>query len=259
MTVGETKKVLLDIADAIDSFCRDKKLRYYLAYGSLIGAVRHKGFIPWDDDIDIIMPRPDYEVLFSEFKHPYYEIRSQENCPDWPLNFAKMCDIRTISIDQFGSQTPIAVDVFVLDGLGNNEAKARWIVGIVKSMQRLWSNQLFTRKLPLKNEFGLKKNLFILIGKLIHPLCPFKLLLKKMLEYKKRLSVEGSVYCSSLTGICTIFQTSKMLNCIETQFEDRLLLIPEDYDYQLKILYGDYMQVPPENERINHRAIAYWV
>ena len=232
MTVGETKKVLLDIADAIDSFCRDKKLRYYLAYGSLIGAVRHKGFIPWDDDIDIIMPRPDYEVLFSEFKHPYYEIRSQENCPDWPLNFAKMCDIRTISIDQ---------------------------LGIVKSMQRLWSNQLFTRKLPLKNEFGLKKNLFILIGKLIHPLCPFKLLLKKMLEYKKRLSVEGSVYCSSLTGICTIFQTSKMLNCIETQFEDRLLLIPEDYDYQLKILYGDYMQVPPENERINHRAIAYWV
>ena len=104
-----TKDVLMGIIKDIDRFCREKGLRYSLAYGSLIGAVRHKGFIPWDDDIDILMPRSDYNRFIREYEHPYYKCFSQELDPEWALNFGKLSDTRTVSIDSF---QPVSLCVY---------------------------------------------------------------------------------------------------------------------------------------------------
>lgn len=255
----EVKQLLLAIVKSIDGFCREKGLRYSIAYGSLIGAVRHKGFIPWDDDIDIFMPRPDYEKLLKEFKHPFYEIRSQENIPEWPLNFSKMCDVRTISIDQFGNKTPIAVDIFILDGVGNSIKEAEKTVNSVEKIHRLWSNQLFTRSLSFDKKYGVKKNLFIFFGKIVHLFLPFNLVLNYLLDYKKKRSIDKSKYCSSLHGSRLIYESSRMLEYEDATFENLVLKIPKDYDYQLKIRYGEYMIIPPECEQINHEAKAYWI
>ena len=93
---AEFRVHMMDILADMQRFCDEKGLRYYLSYGSLLGAVRHKGFIPWDDDIDIWMPRPDFERLQAEYDHPYYKVLSAWTDKDYPLDFPKVHDIRTV-------------------------------------------------------------------------------------------------------------------------------------------------------------------
>ena len=252
------KAILLDIMTDLDRFCRDNGLRYSLAYGSLIGAVRHKGFIPWDDDIDILMPRNDYQVLINKYSHPYYVILSQEKDCRFPLQFAKLCDTRTTSVDQFGNKFPVAVDIFILDGLSDSLKTANKRVNSVKRLSRIWSSQLFTRHLKFKKEYGIKKNLLIAASKLEHLFVSEKGLVKRILEFKQRYPIDESKYCASLTGWCTIYESEKMLKITDAPFEDKVFKRFEDFDYHLKIIFGDYMTLPPENERYNHGSKAYW-
>ena len=72
----EIRSIQIAILNSVDAFCRKNNLKYSLAYGTLIGAVRHKGFIPWDDDIDIIMPRPDYDRFVAKYKDSVYDVLS---------------------------------------------------------------------------------------------------------------------------------------------------------------------------------------
>lgn len=258
--LDEVKVLLLDLITDLDGFCREHGLRYGLAYGSLIGAVRHKGFIPWDDDIDILMPRPDFVKLLQAYRHPYFEIRCQYTDPEYPLNFAKLCDTRTVSVDQYGNSSPIAVDIFILDGLGASLSEAKRIIRRVKQMHRLWSNQLFTRNLNPSRSYGFKKNLYIVSGKAINLFLPLESLVKRILHYKQSHPIDGSKYCASLDGWFTIYETQNMLLYKDATFEDRTLRIPDNYDHQLSVAFGDYMTPPPEEERIvTHEATAYWV
>ena len=94
---------VLDILLAVDKVCREHHLRYYIMAGTLIGAVRHKGFIPWDDDLDIGMPRKDYEIFMEKSKDllpDYLEAIYWKNDPDYPLSFAKIQDARTTLIER---------------------------------------------------------------------------------------------------------------------------------------------------------------
>ncbi len=256
----ERKGVLLDIVSDLDKVCRKNKIRYSLAYGSLIGAVRHKGFIPWDDDIDVLMPRPDYMRLLNEYQHPYYKIQSQDTDPEYPLNFAKLCDTRTISVDKHGNSSPIAVDIFILDGLGPSLSEAEKKIRRLKRLQRIWSNQLFTRKLHFNKIYGFTKNIYILIAKITHLFIPFNTLIRKIFSLRENPPIDESTFCSPLTGQFSIFLTNKMLKTKDALFENRVFRIPEDFDYQLRLLYGDYMQLPPEDQRKEtHESTAYWV
>lgn len=258
ISINETKEILMNLIADLDGFCRKKGLRYSLAYGTLIGAVRHKGFIPWDDDIDILIPRPDYNRLVNEYTHPYYKLMTPETDSHWPLNFSKLCDTRTISVDSFGNKCSIAVDVFILDGLEDTYVKSQHMVAKVNRYHRIWSSLLFTRNLPIKVRNGVRKNIFILFSKVLGIILPLDMFVRNMLKYKQKNNVDLAKYCASLTGYCTIFEREKMLNYIDMQFEGRTLRVSSDYDYQLKMLFGDYMTLPPVEERINHNAIAYW-
>lgn len=258
ISFDETKLVLLDMISDLDRYCRENGLRYSLAYGTLIGAVRHKGFIPWDDDIDIYIPRTDYLRFIREYNHPYYKVMCQEKDPSWPLNFAKLCDTRTVSIDSFGNKSSIAVDLFILDGLSDSYSTAQRIVKRVNRLYRIWSNQLFTCNLSVAKQFGIKKNLFIIFAKVLHCFLPIQKLVDYMCRYRQKFSIDNSKYCASLEDQCFIFETEKMLKYQGAQFENLELMIGAEYDYQLRRIFGDYMILPPEGQRINHEAIAYW-
>lgn len=256
----ERKSLLLDIASSLDSFCRANGIRYSLAYGSLIGAVRHKGFIPWDDDIDVLMPRPDYMRLLNEYQHPYYKIQSQDTDPEYPLNFAKLCDTRTLSVDKHGNSSPIAVDIFILDGLGSDLSEAKKYIAKVKREQRIWSSQVFTKNLSINNHYGFRNSIYILGAKILSIFISLDKYVKRMILLKQRYLIDSSSYCASLDDIFLIYETSRVLTYKDTTFENIRLVIPKDFDYQLRLSYGDYMQLPPEDQRKEtHESTAYWV
>lgn len=115
---------LLMLAD-VDKYCRENDITYFVGYGTLLGAIRHKGFIPWDDDIDIIMPREDYNKFIREYGNERYKVLSNEYTTDYYYNFAKVVDLKTYAIEH-GRNVRIQdlglyIDVFPIDHLKKNK------------------------------------------------------------------------------------------------------------------------------------------
>ena len=257
--VPEMKILMLDIMSSIDEFCRQNGLRYSLAYGSLIGAVRHKGYIPWDDDIDIFMPRKDYMKLMTDFRHPYYKTYCPELDKDWDQFIAKVCDERTVIDEGHGDKCGVFVDVFPLDGWPEEpEKKKKHYAKVVKNM-RLWSSLHYTQHLELTASNGLSKNLKIMTSKLLGMFSTSRHFLDKIVEYKSMYGFEESFTVGSLT--CGDWSVPRKCceEIIDTDFEGRTYMIFKDYDTLLRVYFGDYMQLPPEEERVsNHGFTACW-
>ena len=158
VTSEEQKAIMLDLLQKTADFCEKNNIRYFLCGGTLIGAIRHKGFIPWDDDIDISMPRPDYDRFISLFNKPenYYQVICMENNKKYGFPFAKVHDTRTFvdelqyAKDQFG----VYIDIFPIDGVGENEQVFR-ILRLRKLLHTKKANY-FQRTIAKKiiNTFG---------------------------------------------------------------------------------------------------------
>ena len=120
MTHKEVKQLQLDILSSVHDFCDSNGLRYSLAGGTLLGAVRHKGFIPWDDDIDILMPRPDYELFIQKYQKEHHVVQNYITDKGYFFLFTKIYDDRTTIIED-RTKTGVCIDVFPVDGLPNKE------------------------------------------------------------------------------------------------------------------------------------------
>lgn len=254
-----------EILKFLDAFCRKNNLTYFLMYGSLIGAVRDKGIIPWDDDIDIMMPRPDYDKLIqicstenilpfklfensivSEYPHPISRMSDQR----YKTNFANEKDY---GIGLF-------VDIYPLDGVGNDLKIAHKLIKKAyrnASLCFLTSRKKFGRdNTKSKIRMAVKFPAYIwanLLGNHHY--------IKKSIKLCKEYSYEESKYVS---GIAQPFRESNGENkniylkewfeVIETEFEGRKFCIPKGYDKILKMGYGDYMVPLPENQRDTHHT-----
>ena len=127
ITIREMQQIESDILRSFSMYCEENGLRYYAAYGTLLGAIRHKGFIPWDDDVDVMMPRKDYEQLIGGNNNieGRYSIISRKNKADFPYAFAKCIDNYTEMEEmtyRFG-KIGVYIDIFPLDGMSNNAIK----------------------------------------------------------------------------------------------------------------------------------------
>lgn len=138
ITKQELRDVQINILDAIDSFCIGKNITYWLCGGTLLGAVRHKGYIPWDDDIDIMMPRTDYERFIVEFKgFDYLKVISHNTDESYPFAFATVNDTRTWKKEtrlrkKYAKNICVNVDVFPIDSLPDDQKEIKRIFKRVK-------------------------------------------------------------------------------------------------------------------------------
>lgn len=256
---SKIKPMLVDIMDEIHAYAESNGIRYYLIAGTLIGAIRHNGFIPWDDDIDIVMPRPDYDRFLKEYSHPYLKIISSSNDETYPLDYAKVHDTRTLTTEEGGDgHWGVSIDIFPLDGLPTMKLACEQFEK-TRKLRRLVANQRFTRKGKLKMSNGLVKNASIIIGRLIHPFVSFNKIMLKMDSLMKKYDYDSSEFCGCLCWRKLIFRRD-MFGESTHEFEGRTYHIPSGYDEVLRIVFGDYMQLPPEDKRVSlHGTTAYWL
>lgn len=257
LSPNEIKSVLVEILNVVVDFCKRNNLRHYLAYGTLIGAIRHRGFIPWDDDIDIWMPRPDYERFIHSFSHEYLQFHSMETDIDWPLNFGKVCDHRYSAIDENGKDFGLYLDIFPLDGVPDDPKQIDKFLKRIRRWENIWSNQLFSPKQSVSRNNTLSKNLKIIIGKTLSVFVPFKSICNKLINTYPKLKFDESIFVCYLPGRKFIFERNDFEPAKLANFEGHDYLIPHNYDGILKKIYGDYMQIPPEGDRISHGIRAY--
>lgn len=257
---NEVKKIQLSILESIDNFCQSKNLRYSLAYGTLIGAIRHKGYIPWDDDIDIMMPRPDYERLMSEYPgfNKYYSVQNYKNDDSYYLGFCKVYDNRTEEII-FPTRTGVFVDIFPVDGVPSSQEELQ---GYINKKRRLVCRDLlYTAE---NNSFRTGNRLLITMKTLIKRLISKNRrdAIKELDELYNAYPFEESETVGSIiveTGSYGYFNRKMFESYIDVDFENLVVKCIADYDTFLHDRFGDYMQLPPVEERIpGHNAEIYW-
>lgn len=266
MTPEEHKKVMLYILQAFADFCDKHGLRYFLDAGTLIGAVRHKGYIPWDDDVDVCMPYEDYlqfaELVKTEQIGPHIYAEPPE---DTIHPFMKLADDRTILVE-YPEKNPMEVgvyiDIFVKSGIYDLSKKS---ARLCKKSERLALWQWFNKftVYAWKNSSSSIKRAVAACGRALikRPNRPLKWQKALLAKNQKKHPYDTCVYVTTLTN--GEFHKCAPRECFDgftmLEFEGRLFRGPKDYDTYLHCLYpGDYMQLPPPEKRKAHNTIVYW-
>jgi len=250
----ELQQCLLDILKAIDRVCREHHLRYYLFAGTCLGAMRHKGFVPWDDDADVGMPRPDYDVLVAhanEWLPEGYELVSGETNPRYPYFFARIQDARTTYIlrRQFDFVGGLPVDVFPLDGMTTNPLKRRWHYLRLSLTRKLLYFCLID---PYKHGRGFHCLLVKTIRALFSPATLHCRLYRILTEFPYESS--SLVADNDNKPSRGILPKEVYGEPQPVAFEDTQLMTMADPDAYLRYCYGNYMElpksIPPQNYRL---------
>lgn len=255
----------LEMMVQIDRICKKYNLTYYLMGGTLIGAVRHQGFIPWDDDIDLGMPRPDYEKFLSIAEKELgtdFGILNPYKTEGYQYAFTKVINKKMKILYKSNMQIKkwnIWIDIFPLDSMPQNK--------ILFSVRKYWL--LYRRCMVMLSAFEdvvgteqkkrpFYENIMLWSGKHIN----FSRILdtrKQVLKFNqslKRYPYDKGPYMVNAMGLYkfkTVFLREVYGKPTYLSFEGHMFQVPEQYDYFLRRLYGDYMQVPPENKRDHHK------
>lgn len=260
LSIEEAKKLELDILDFIDSFCKEHGINYCINYGTLIGAIRHKGFIPWDDDIDLSMTRENYEKfiqLFSE-KQSRYKLLSLETDDQYFNNFIKIVDPTTKIIDTRNTKTydsGVFIDIFPMDTF--NDTK---VVDICYKLESFKLLSFSKHKNIIYGDSKLKDLIRTLFWLFLRPVSPrfFANQIEKQIE---KYRVEDGKYIAFIPSKLKekeIFPRDMFDELIEIPFEHLVLPAPKHFDAVLKQFYDDYMTVPPKEKQIYiHEFEAY--
>lgn len=261
-SVDELRHIQLDMMQYIHDFCISHDIRYSLAFGSMLGAVRHKGFIPWDDDIDIMMPREDYEKfgkLFNLSGNSCYKTYDYRKDKSYTYPFMKVCDERTVRIEKTTVQgLGIYIDVFPIDYYADSYEEAVSAVKRIKFWKRIFVAKIM--KPTIKVSFV--KNVAILFVKGLTALFPMRVVLEKFDDISCAQSSKKRKYCGFLPDASNIAILSADLfdDYRDYTFENHTFKGIVDFDSYLKVQYGDYMTPPPVGQQTTMHDIVdtYW-
>lgn len=254
----ELQKRLLLILEWYHSFCTENNLRYYLLGGTMLGAARHQGFIPWDDDIDVGMPRKDYETFLKLTKNKQYgnfvvEGIDTENT-DFYYGYSKIYDTKSTLIEntRYKIKRGIYIDLFPLDGVADNEKEIMTFFKPILNKYRI----LLARTCAVRQNRKWYKNLAVYLARMI-PNCIIdnKKLMYSIDEMCKAKDYESSKYVGNLYGnwgLREIVEKTVMGNPVVYRFENLEVCGVADYDKYLTSLYGDWRKLPPKEKQITH-------
>lgn len=257
MSLDESKKIQIEMLRALDKFCRENEIEYSLAYGTLIGAVRHKGFIPWDDDIDVTMTRDNFEKFLQLFSHEKYDLIMPMRSKRWEF-FARIVDPNTVvKFDKFPiSPFGVWITIFPVDERPNSEHdwhQMKKKVDNYATLARLKCSTL-TRNWPV--------NIIKLITSVIFKPIPLKWVNNKILwtlsRYKSKDNKKKIVWVAF--NRYETYPARLFDDYIDMPFEDINARAMIGYDEYLRTAYGDYMQLPPkEQQEPSHDFTAYYI
>lgn len=265
------KHIIIDVLKAFQNICQQHQLTYYAIGGTAIGAVRHHGIIPWDDDIDVGMPRPDFERFLDICRHSDlgdYELVSCETHVDYNLPFPKFCNRNTTLVER--SDVPcvigLFIDVFPLDSTSDDIIEVQTLVERYKKLQNRYeaicTHSTFLQYLALlatPHEWGrfvyktlgffcrkpMKRNILQKMHRICH---------KYAYGETGHLINYGGAY-----GMRELFDSNVLDGKpVSMPFENITINLMPGYDEYLHVVYGDYMQLPPEGKRIAHHLKAFY-
>ena len=261
MTLEEVHQVSLEILKDIHEFCIDNGIKYSLSGGSLLGAIRHNGFIPWDDDIDIQMPRPEYERFIHSYKSKNgYGIYSREldGCEDLKIAFARVCEMERTYVDMGlipwkKGQTGVWVDVFPIDGAPSDEKLARKKIDKMYFYWRLIGISKGKNPIKYKSAKQLSLKIRLVFKKFLSKFIPNNLVVK-YIAMSQEYSFEQSSYLANYSTMHYKYREwqpkESMANYVLHKFENCDFYIMDGYKTSLTSLYGDYMTLPPKEKQV---------
>lgn len=258
ISLRDIQKLEINILKEFDAFCQKEKLTYYIAYGSLIGTIRHHGFIPWDDDVDIVMPREDYEKLIDRYEKitDRYVLFSMYNKEHWPYAYAKCVDMNTEMEEATYKSGKLGVymDIFPLDGVPEDSVRRMLHLQYVNFLHYLLITVQKNNLVGRTFFRGMVKRMLYPVASLIGMDRLIGIIDKRIKKYK----YADSKYVAQLTNNMYIKGETMRKECygkpIIRNFEGLKVKVPRHYDHVLRRIYGDYMQLPPEEERVTHHA-----
>ena len=262
--------VIIDVLSAFIRICEAQGLRYFCAGGTAIGAVRHQGMIPWDDDIDVFMPRPDYDRflrLAAQSMPEGYEVLSPYATKDYPMYFAKMCNARTTLLENeripcvFG----LYIDIFPLDGACDDVEtcyrEKRRFKRLMNKLEAVSTHNSFGEYVGLLTKrrewgrFAVKTVAFCCRSWLR------RWLLKQMdsIAYGHDYALSSRVVTySGAYQRQEIYPKAWLETPQMSAFEGLMVNLPHDYDAYLRHFFGDYMTLPPVEQRASHHQKVFF-
>lgn len=261
ITVSEMKEIQLSILDDIHNFCVENNIRYSLSGGTLLGAIRHKGYIPWDDDIDLMMPRPDYNrfcKLYSSEKNELVDLSKIDSCVEM---FVKVYRKGTVMYDSFFHRElfGVNIDIFPIDGTPKEET--------ITYVNNILKKRAFLPKICPFYKTSKSKRLLNFFKYLLKKLYYFSYydiayLKNQINDEIQKYNFEQSEYAGAIlgsNGIKELIHRKNFDKYISLPFEGREYLAIAGYDIYLTSLYSDYMTLPPLEQRISHHLYDVYI
>ena len=262
ISLNEMKKLQIDILDNIDKFCKKNKINYWIDCGTLLGAVRHSGYIPWDDDIDIGMLRENYDKFLKLYhdKNFRYELNAAELNKDYYYQLGKVYDTKTILYEpdeETGIKSAVYVDVFVYDNAPDDD-------NLVKKMydkRDLYNKLRLAQVYPnMYDKSNFKKKAMRFFLNIYLKFLPKNYYTKKCIKNSKRYMNENTKRIGNFTSAARIAVDKKVFSSfVDVTFEKKKYPAPVGYKEYLKAFYGDYMKLPPKEKQMSlHKFKAYY-
>lgn len=258
LTKSELRAAQIKILNSFADFCTANSLSYYLYAGTLLGTVRHQGYIPWDDDIDVTMPRRDYDRLHSiasaQGAINGFSLCSPSLTPGFPWPFAKIADNPgTLVLEENGNDYRIGIniDVFPLDGWPTGVA-VRWVHG---TSIRLLRGLIYSHHSPPSFKGSNLRESVLVLAKPVAKRISLDWLIRKISARASRYSTEDSGLAGVVVWDPELVPTRAYSEVAELPFEKRRYRAPGGYDIVLSAMYGNYLQLPPPELRVSPHGI----